>query len=274
MSARVNKGKEAVGEPLPTALRSAAVVRFMGPWFERFFRRHLNGLRVARWGQPVWPVDAPVVVYTNHPAWWDVAVFAILSGRLFPEYQGYGPIEAAMLGKYGFFRRLGIFGIDLDSPRGAAFFLRASADILGQPRRLMWITAQGRFADARERPLGCRPGVARLAEIAPDAVFLPMAIEYSFWTERGAEALVAFGPAVPARSLATLDRRDRLRRLEEALAATMDRLAADAIARDPARFVPVLAGQAGIGGIYDAWRRLKALLQGRRFDPAHREPAA
>ena len=64
---------------------------------------------------------------------------------------------------------------------------------------MIWITAQGRFADVRARPLGLRPGVARLAEIAPDALFVPLALEYAFWDERGAEAFAAFGARDPGR---------------------------------------------------------------------------
>jgi 1-acyl-sn-glycerol-3-phosphate acyltransferase len=235
----------------------------------------MGGLRLARWGLP----DAsagPLVVYSNHPGWWDPVVYALLARRLLPGFAGYGPIDAAMLRKYGFFERIGIFGIEPDTPRGASAFLRAAAEILAQPNRMLMLTAQGRFADPRERPLRLRPGVARLPETAPEARFLPLAIEYAFWTERGAEALVAFGPALRAADLLVLPRPARLARLEAALAATMDRLAADAIARDPSRFVPVLEGRAGIGGAYDLWRRARAALKGQRFDPAHRErePAA
>jgi 1-acyl-sn-glycerol-3-phosphate acyltransferase len=259
----------------PVVRRSPAAIAFMGPWFERFFRRHMGGLRLARWGLP----DAsagPLVVYSNHPGWWDVVVYALLARRLLPGFAGYGPIDAAMLKKYGFFERIGVFGIEPDTARGAAAFLRAATDILSRPDRLLMLTAQGRFADPRERPLGLRPGVARLAEVAPDARFLPLAVEYAFWTERGAEALAAFGPPLPAADLLALPRRERLARLEEALTATMDRLAADAIARDPALFTLLLEGQAGVGGVYDLWRRARAALRGERFDPAHRErePAA
>ena len=99
-----------------------------------------------------------------------------------------------MLRKYGFFARIGAFAVDLDSPRGAASFLRAGADVLSRPDRVLWVAAQGRFADPRAAARwALRAGVGRLAELAPDARFLPLAIEYAFWTERGAEALAAFG---------------------------------------------------------------------------------
>ena len=263
------------GGPLPTSLRSPLVVRFMEPWFERFLRRHLNAVRIARWGLPSWPQDMPLVVYANHPAWWDVALFAVLTTKVFQGFSAYGPIDAAMLKQYGFFRKIGLFGVALDTPRGAAMFLRASADILAEPDRLLWVTAQGRFADPRERPLGLRPGIAHLAEFEGETCFLPMAVEYPFWSERGAEALVAFGKPMTSGELGRHGRAARLELLEGVLTRTMDRLAHDAVSRDPSRFETVLAGRPGIGGIYDAWRRIKAASRGRRFDPAHRgEPAA
>jgi 1-acyl-sn-glycerol-3-phosphate acyltransferase len=246
----------------------------MAAYFERFFRRHMNALRLARWGTPDLPPGAgPVVVYSNHPAWWDAAIYILAADRLLPDHESYAPIDAAMLERYGVFGRIGAFGVDLETARGAADFLRASADILSRPDRALWITAQGRFVDNRQRPLGVKPGVARLPEIAPDALVLPLAIEYGFWMERGAEAFMAFGAPMPAGSLLALSRPDRLARLEEALTGTLDRLQEDVSTRDPARFHSVLEGRSGIGGIYDSWRRFGAALRGRRFDASHRAAA-
>lgn len=255
------------------ARRSAAIWRFMVPWMERYLRRHLNALRIARWGEP--PRHAgPIVVYANHPAWWDAVLFIVLAGRLFPERACFAPIDAAMLRKYAIFGRIGAFGVDLASPRGAAAFLRESGAILADPGHALWVTPQGRFVDPRQRPLGLRPGIAHLAELAPEAWFLPLAIEYCFWNERGAEALVGFGSPLTARKLLRHDRADRLTVLEAALTMALDQLALDAMARDPDRFRLLVAGRAGIGGVYDLGRRLRALASGRGFDPAHggREP--
>lgn len=256
--------------PDPTLRRSPALWRFMAVYFDRYLRRHLNALRVSTWGLPATSgLPGPLVVYCNHPAWWDAAVIILLSAKLFPDREGYAPFDAAMLEKYGIFGRIGAFGVDLDSPRGAADFLHAARAILSRPDRVLWITAQGRFADVRERPLGLRPGVARLPEIAPDAVFVPLAVEYAFWTERGAEACAAFGRPLAARDLLGLPRPARLARLEADLTATLDRLGADVRSREPGRFVALVEGRRGVGGIYDAWRRLGAALGGRRFAPGH-----
>ncbi|MBA1154916.1 lysophospholipid acyltransferase family protein [Microvirga mediterraneensis] len=237
--------------------------------FRRYFTRHMNALRIAAWGMPVVPQHGPVIVYSNHPAWWDAAVYILAADRFFPSYESYAPIDAAMLKQYGIFGRIGAFGIDLESPRGAADFLKAGAEILSVPDRALWITAQGRFSDVRERPLGLKPGVAHLVERAPGCTILPLAIEYGFWLERGAEAFLAFGQPMRGSDLLNLSRADRLERLESELTSTLTRLSADVESRDPARFRAVLEGRAGIGGLYDGWRRMAAALRGRTFDPSH-----
>jgi len=238
--------------------------------FRRFAARHLDAVRVSRRGLPDRAgVGGPFVVYANHPSWWDAAAYVLLADTFFRDTRAFAPIDAAMLARYGVFGRMGAFGVDLHTPRGAAAFLAASADVLSAPDASLWVAAQGRFVDVRVRPPGLKPGVSRLAEIAPDAVFLPLALEYPFWAERGAELLAAFGPPVPGAELAALPRDARLARMERDLAATMDRLAEDAVSRDPSRFVTLQQGRAGVGGIYDLWRRATAMAAGRRFDPAH-----
>lgn len=248
--------------------------RFMVFYFARFLRRHMNALRIPAWGAPPAAGHAgPLVVYANHPAWWDAAVIILLAGRLFPERVSHAPFDAVMLERYPVFRRLGCFPVDLDSPRGAAQFMAASRAVLADPHRMLWITAQGRFVDVRARPLGLRPGVARLAEFAPGALFVPLALEYAFWDERGAEVFAAFGTPMPGADLAALPREERLARLEGALENTLDRLCADVVSRDASRFTELVSGAKGVGGVYDLWRRLAAALSGRRFDPAHRAGA-
>ena len=253
---------------------SLPVWRFMVFYFARFLRRHMNALRIPLWGsRPGLDHPGPLVVYANHPSWWDAAVIILLAGRLFPERVTHAPFDAAMLERYSVFRRLGCFPVDLDSPRGAAQFLAACRAILADPRRMLWITAQGRFVDARVRPLDLRPGIGRLAEFAPDALFVPLALEYAFWDERGAEVFAAFGTPIPGAELAALPRDERLARLEGALENTLDRLSGDVVSRDPSRFSELVSGAKGVGGVYDLWRRLAAVLSGRRFDPAHRTGA-
>lgn len=255
--------------------RSALVWRFMARYFARYLRRHLDGLSIAAWGRPeLGGHRGPLVVYCNHPSWWDAATLILLADRLFPDRATYAPFDEAMLTRYAVFRRLGAFPVEAGSRRGARQFLDTSRRVLSRPDRVLWVTAQGRFADVRARPLGLAPGIAHLVDCAPDAAFLPLALEYAFWNERGAGAFCAFGPAIAAAELRALPRAARRAHLERALETTLDRLGADVIAREPARFAPLLSGARGIGGAYGGWERLRALLRGRRLDPAHGAPPA
>ncbi|MDX1539812.1 MAG: lysophospholipid acyltransferase family protein [Geminicoccaceae bacterium] len=213
------------------------------------------------------PLDRPLVVYTNHPSWWDPALFIVLHSALFAGRAGFGPMDEAALERYGFMRRIGIFGIEPAGRRGAAQFLKASSKILAQPATMLWVTAQGAFTDARVRPVRLQPGVAHLMQREPRLIAIPLAVEYCFWDERFPEALCRFGPPLADGMAEGAGGWQQF--LEERLADSMDTLADDAIARDPDRFQTVLGGRVGIGGVYDVWRRLRASVRGEVFDPAH-----
>lgn len=262
-------GAPGAAEPSPAQLFSPGMHRFFLRVFRRFLGQHMRALRLAAWGEPQAPAGRPLVVFANHPSWWDGVAFTLLSAALFPGRRMFVPMDAEALSRYAFFRRLGVFGVEQNSPRGAVFFLRQARALLAEPSHMLWINAPGRFQDARERPVVIAPGLLRLPELAPEAAFLPLALEMPFWTERKAELLAAFGPPIEGALLAALPREARREALREALTATMDRLAADAIARDPARFRTLEQGKEGMGGIYQAWQRLRATLRGEAFDPRH-----
>jgi 1-acyl-sn-glycerol-3-phosphate acyltransferase len=257
----------------PLAGRSPVLLALFG-WYLRFWYvpRHFNAVRVSRAGLPQAPPGKSLVIYSNHPSWWDPAMYILLGLALLPERIGYGPMERQELERYGLLRRMGVFAIDPASARGAGAFLQTSRRILGNPRGTLWVTAEGRFTDPRARPLTLRPGIAHLARHVPDLVFVPLALEYSFWNESRPEALARFGHPIVLG--AARDPAEVTARLTVALTETMDALTADSMTRDPALFQTLLRGDAGVGGIYDLWRRLRAWSTGRRFDPAHARRSA
>ena len=253
----------------PVAVRSGRAFWAFGWYLRWFFYRRFHAVRLSRSGLPGAFAGRPLIIYGNHPSWWDPALYILLCVKLFPERLGYGPMDAKALGSYGIFERMGVFGIALDSPRGAAQFLSTSLRILSDPSSVLWITAEGEFADARRRPLKLRPGIAHLARRVPGAIILPLAVEYTFWNESRPEALVRFGQPIEAgRHRNVAEWTDHL---ESELARSMDTLAAESIQREPSLFRTLLRGGAGVGGIYDLYRRSRALAAGRRFDPRHEQ---
>lgn len=211
--------------------------------------------------------DTPIVVFMNHPSWWDPMLGLFLADRFFGDRDHYAPIDSQALQRYGILKKLGFFGIDTGRPRGAKQFLDAAGAIMADGNAGLWLTPQGEFRDPRMRPVVFKPGLAHLASRLARGVALPLAVEYPFWDERTPVALAAFGAPIELGDLD--DPGDNTRRLQGALTEAQDRLAAAAVGRDPATFTELLGGRAGIGGVYDLWRRARAKAGGETFSAEH-----
>ena len=258
----------------PVALRSELLFRLFGFYLGMRFRRSFHAIRMSA-ALPALPPGRPVIVFGNHPSWWDPALYLLLANALFRGRPGFGPMDHESLARYGFFRRLGIFGIDKGGAAGARRFLEVARRVLASEgergRAMIWVTAEGEFTDPRQRPVTLRPGIAHLARVVPDALLLPLAIEYVFWNESRPELLLRFGAPIAADPAIRPAEWNRL--LQDALGREMDALAHDSMSREKHRFRPLLRGSAGSSRIYDLYRRARALLAGRRFTPAHEEEA-
>jgi 1-acyl-sn-glycerol-3-phosphate acyltransferase len=259
--------------PSPSGLPvlSPRLVALFSCYGERYLARHFHAVRLTRAERPD-PATlrtGPLILYLNHPSWWDPMLCLLLARRIFPERRHFGPMDAAGLEKYKFFGKLGFFGIEPGTARGARRFLEVSQALLMQPDAALWITAGGRFADPRERPVRLRPGLGSLIRRLDRVTVLPLALEYPFWEERSAEALARFGEPLRIDGGAERTGDDWTALLENRLAAAQDALAVEALARDASRFETLVGGRAGVGGAYDLWRRFRARLRGEAFQPEH-----
>ncbi len=249
-------------------VRSELLVNAFRWWVRRYLRKHFHAVRLARAGRPHVPAGVPLVVVLNHPSWWDPLVGLLLAEQ-FPGRRHFAPMDALALDRYGFFRKLGFYGIGRCGVRGARGFLETTAAILSRPGAAVWVTAQGRFTDCRAPSLGLRHGVGHVARRLGRGVIVTLALEYPFWEERLPEALARFGRPVPIDGGNRLAARGWVERIESSLAAARDALAAHSIARDASAFEDLLTGDVAIGGVYDAWRRFRAWQRGEHFRPEH-----
>ncbi len=246
---------------------SPALRKGFGWYGRRFIARHFHGLRLLKSAPPPSDCGQPMVFFCNHPSWWDPMVALHLAQTFYPHQAAYGPIASEALQKYPFLAKVGFFPVQRESARGARRFLEQVAIILGRSHHALWLTPQGRFTDVRQRPAQFAAGLGHLAAKHKEALLVPVAIEYTWWHERGAEILVAFGSSVDFSN--ACGSAEHGHRCEAALESLQDRLAAAAIQRDAAAFELLIAGRTGVGGVYDLWRWACARLRGRRFDPRH-----
>jgi 1-acyl-sn-glycerol-3-phosphate acyltransferase len=248
---------------------SALILGLFRTIVRRYFRRHFHAVRLA--GSTEFAQHrGPLIIYANHSSWWDPMVAIFLAKALMPHRRHYAPMEKSALERYPILRRVGIFPVEINTPRGALQFIRTSTAILTDGG-VLWITPQGRFVDARSRPLHFQPGMAtlaaRISSSLPECRLLPLAIEYPFWDERNPEVLLRFGE--PLELLADEDAATLNARMVAALETTMEQLQHAAIVRDPRAFRTLSKGTAGVGGFYGIGQRLKALLTGRPYQAEH-----
>lgn len=240
-------------------------------WFFRgivrgYFRRHFSGVRLSRASHLASFSDERLIVYANHSSWWDPMVLVLLAAKLMPGRDHFAPMDASALERYGIFKQIGVFGVEMKTARGAAQFLRSGRAIV-EGGGVLWVTPQGRFADSRERPLGFKPGLAALAaKMEGGCTVLPLAIEYVFWDERLPETLLHFGDPVHVDGQ-SVDEVQQM--LEAALLKTMEALKEEAMTRDPATFSLVHDGTVGTGGFYEIGQRLLATARRKSFQPRH-----
>jgi len=259
---------EASRVTLPQA--SASLLKVFAAYSRGYARRHFHSFRILNSGLPPRDLNRPLVIFLNHASWWDPLVCLLLSREFFANRTSFAPIDGSMLERYGFFKHLGFFGVEQQSAIGALKFLRTARALLASSRNSMWVTPQGRFMDIRERPLRLQSGLGALAAQSAETMFLPLALEYTFWSEPRPEILVSFGEPIIPGSKKSGSAEEWTKRFSDALEDTQDELAARSCRRDSSEWLVLNRGASGVNAIYDAWRWLRARVNQKTFAREHR----
>jgi 1-acyl-sn-glycerol-3-phosphate acyltransferase len=260
-----------MARPNDPAGRSDAILA--GRWNARFFSffawysrrlvaKHFHALRLSS-DSCAEGLDAdtrPLIVALSHSSWWDPIAAVLMKDALIPSRASCSPMDRVQLERFGFFRKLGIFGIDPDDPAAAGPMVSYVMDRMREhPRPTLIITPQGRFADVRA-PVEVRPGTAllaaRLVREGRTPRMVGMAVEYPFWIDRKPEMLVRVSdfdaPSDATRASAWQ------RAIEQGMATNAAALAERAVARDPSAFRTLIgSGSGAVHPVFDAWARMR-----------------
>jgi 1-acyl-sn-glycerol-3-phosphate acyltransferase len=179
---------------LPTVWRPLA--KWFTAYSRRYIQRHFQSFSISR--SSLLPIerDLPIVLYANHPGWWDPLVGLILKASFFPDHTLFAPIDAAELRRYKILSKIGFFGVQRDSRRGVIEYFRTAEKILANPKHLLAVTPQARFVDARDRPVQFQKGLGHLATLVKRVLFVPVAIEYAFWDRPLPQIFCRFGKSI------------------------------------------------------------------------------
>ncbi len=238
-----------------------------------FLKRHFHAIAIHRDSRCESSLGdlQPLIVYGNHPSWWDPLIAHFLNRALFPGRQFYAPIDAEALEQYRVFGKLGFYGVSMNTTSGAAAFLKQSTAILAAGGTAIWMTPEGRFADARDHTAELMPGLAHLCTKMSVGAVLPLALEYVFWDERLPVCLAKFGSPVAIADHQARSKPEWGDMLTSQLRATQNGLAELAQARSSDPFDNLIRGNSGAGFVYDSFRRMKSFAAGRSFRSQHGE---
>lgn len=208
--------------------RSPRFVRLGRRYVRRTLARSLDGVHVAG-------LDAarraarehPVILAANHVAWWDSFLVIAIDEALGTE--GYALMDRASVERMPYFAWMGALPLDRAAPRPA---LRQAAALLDRPGCAVWIFPSGGHRPSHLRPLGFEPGIRLLTRLAPEAVVLPVAIQYAFAESPAPAAWVDVQAPVPVENL------------EPAVEAGLARIDG-ALAGDPSDFSLLIQGKTG-----------------------------
>jgi len=261
------RGPRGLNGPLVPARTSVRFRRYFARYVLRLFRRRFHAVRILKGdGERLASLDGllqPVIALQSHASWWDPLIALVLWNRYLGSRDLLMPMDAEQLARFGFFRRLGVFGIEPDDPASLEAMRRYVLDRFEDTDRrpTLGLTPQGRFTDPRE-PIRLRPGAAAIAAASPRPPrVVTVAVEYSFWQDQRPEALVAVSICEPPDpSNAPPSTADWHRAMTAAMTDATERLRVGAIARSPEAFEPIdrrLGGDARINPMMDAWLRFR-----------------
>lgn len=140
----------------------------------------------------------PLLLFGNHSYWWDGLMETLLFDRLQLDY--YIMMEEKNLRKFSYFRKTGVFGVDLESRRGRSEALLHAARLLrsGGRRRTLVLYPHGRLVEDYAEWPSFEGGLAGLLRLIESAKARPLAKKIHSGRYPKPEAALRIGPEAGA----------------------------------------------------------------------------
>lgn len=211
------------------------------------------------------PADGPLILYLNHPSWWDGYMAIVLNRMVLGNrFQGFCMMEEKELRRYGFFTWVGAFSVNRQDARSAMGSVAYIGRMLAERRdRALAIFPQGEITPNDRRPLTIFSGMAHVARRAGGATLWPIALRYEFRGEQRPEAFIRAGPAHHAP--ADLDPRALTAVAGVRLTAVCDALRDGVNSGTLEGYRVLLRGRPGPDKLFDAARALLPGSAGERY---------
>jgi hypothetical protein len=246
-------------QTIAPARHSRQFLRVFGWYACRLLRKRFASVRIADGTDEVIrsaaDSDQPVIVAMNHPSWWDPIIGVTIKHLYMPQRFAISPIDMAMYKRFGFMKRLGLFGIDPDHPEASSAMLDYIHSCAStHPDIALFITPQGQFSDTRT-PIIVRPGIASAALSLTNAAVLSLSAELPFWHDQRPELLLRAERCKRPELHTTTA---WVRAIRDCMQHNADCLAEIAIARDAQRLKPLLTRKgSAVNPVFDLMQKAR-----------------
>jgi len=159
--------------PFLPARKSALFSKLFEWYTDWLFWRRFDSINVKSDYKP--NPGQKTIYYLNHSSWWDGLIPFLLNQKKFRQ-NARGMMEDKQLHRYPFFRRLGVFSINLTSPRSSVQSMRYAVESMQRPNASLFIYPQGKIVPFSTDNLNFQKGIGWLAKKIPDADIVPVAI--------------------------------------------------------------------------------------------------
>ncbi|MCS6807812.1 MAG: lysophospholipid acyltransferase family protein [Bacteroidota bacterium] len=167
------------------------------PYLRSLIRRRFHALHLLD-AIPFIPESLPILLLPNHSSWWDGFIPYLLNDICW-QREYYIMMLEHRLREFWFFRFLGAFSINQQSPKDILQALDYAAHLLSG-KRLVVLFPQGKLLPSRKRPLGYHRGVERILQRCitseRSVAILPLAMRYEFLGDEKPHIFLLFGSPI------------------------------------------------------------------------------
>ncbi|PFA70163.1 glycerol acyltransferase [Bacillus sp. AFS015802] len=194
------------------------------------------------------------LVLANHSSWWDGLMVFYLNHKVIKE-DSYAMMSQKGMEDFSFFRKIGAFSVNPDSPKDLVTSLKFAEKCL-QDQKTVWIFPQGKEEHLEKRPLSFMSGPGYLYERNPGITITMVTFYYTFRHDQRPELFIRiFNEELnhgdfPSRAELT----DHLR---NSLEARLDGVKQDIVNEDISNFDQLLKGFPTNSEWLSFWKRRK-----------------
>ncbi|WP_226675102.1 lysophospholipid acyltransferase family protein [Rossellomorea aquimaris] len=181
--------------------------------------------------------DSGHLVLANHSSWWDGLLVFYLNHKVIQE-DSYAMMSQKGMEDYPFFRKIGAFSVNPDSPKDLVTSLRFAEKCL-QEKKTVWIFPQGKEEHLEKRPISFMSGPGYLCERNPGITVTTVTFYYTFRHDQRPELFIRVCDEETGQ---TSSREERTNMLRVHLETRIDHLKADIIQDDISGFEQMLKG--------------------------------